>query len=157
MARHSAVGVWKIKPMAIKTKVVDTSATNPAEFLAGGAPPATVPPPTPAETPPSQPAPEQPPLATPAGPAPEIETPNRPGLEAPPTPELAPTPDPFILLQTWHGNNTHRSLRALPVPGGCIVRVSAAIPGNRSESICFVPNVTVENGKLIIGPDKSPA
>src|SRR5260221_13387308 len=106
MARHSAVGVWKIKPMAIKTKVVDTSATNPAEFLAGGAPPATAPPPTPAETPPTQPAPEQPPLATPAAPAPEIETPNRPALAAPSTPEPRPTSAPLIIMLHWHGHNT---------------------------------------------------
>lgn len=136
----------------VKSKVVDTSATTPAEFLAGGASQAaTVDPgqplPTPA-TPTAPPVPEQPPLANPSGPAPETETPNRPGLETPATPELAPTPDPFILLLAW-GGTTKRTLRALPVPGGCIVRVSAAIPGNLSESICFVPDVRIEGNQLV--------
>lgn len=137
----------------VKSKVVDTSATTPAAFLAGGASQAaTVEPgqplPTPAApTPP--PVPEQPPLASPSGPAPEIETPNRPGLEAPATPELDPVPDPFVMLEKWHGNNTHRALRAMKVPGGCIVRLSAAIPGQLSESICFVPDVLVQDGKLV--------
>lgn len=79
---------------------------------------------------------------------PEV-APNRPGLETPPTPELAPTPDPFTLLVKWHGNNTHRSLRAIEIPGlGCIVRVSAAIPGQLSESVCFVPGTTIKDGFL---------
>ena len=133
----------------VKRQVVDTSKTDPASFLSAS-PGADVPTaPTAPDPGPEQQAPEQPPLASPAGPAPEIESPKRPGLETPPTPELAPTPDPFTLLVKWHGNNTHRSLRALAVPGGCIVRVSAAIPGNLSESICFVPNVIVHEGKLI--------
>lgn len=83
---------------------------------------------------------------------PEVPAPNRPGLETPPTPELAPTPDPFVLLADWSGKVTRRTLRAMPVPGGCIVRVSAAIPGNLSESICFLPGVSIGtvDGKQVL-------
>jgi hypothetical protein len=130
----------------VKTKVVDTAATSPAAFLSGAAAPEVLPATTAAaETAPlPTSAPEHP---ASEAPIPEVPAPNRPGLEVPPTPELAPTPDPFILLHAW-GDKTKRTLRALPVPGGCVVRVSAAIPGNLSEAVCFVPGVIVVDGKL---------
>lgn len=138
--------------MAVKTKVVDTSSTNPAEFLAGGSAPeapALTLQPIPGALPPDAAVNPLSPTHQPEVAIPEVSAPNRPGLEAPPTPELAPTPDPFVLLADWSGKITRRTLRAMPVPGGCIVRVSAAIPGNLSESICFVPGVKVENGQLV--------
>ena len=122
-----------------KTKVVDTAATNPSAFLAGAEVPSPAPiPPTPTPPEPSTPAPE----TDKPEPAPEPTS-------VPATPELAPTPDPFTLLMKWEGANTKRTLRALSVPGGCIVRVSAAIPGNLSESICFVPGVKIQDGQLV--------
>lgn len=148
----------------VKTKAIDTSTTNPAEFLAGSAPvPAKPLPPVPSpETPPSGVAAEppgsnvpvvHPALATPAATA----EPNRPGLEAPPAPP--DVPDPFILIESWGNPRIRRTLRAYPVPGGCIVRLSGqfAIGATLTESICFVPGVAIRDGRIIGGEVHMPS
>lgn len=140
----------------VKSKVVDTSATTPAAFLSSGGPvtdgPSSVPQnevqPLPVASTPA-PIPPVPEVTQIAELTQDPAIPVRPGLEAPAIPALAPTPDPFVLLKEWSTATTKRTLRALEVPGGCIVRVSAAIPGNLSEAICFVPGVKVENGKFV--------
>lgn len=76
---------------------------------------------------------------------------NRPGLETPATPP-APT-NPFTLLNKWEqGEGQSRqvfSLRALEVPGGCLVKSAFAVPGYMGEALCFVPDVRIVFGKLV--------
>jgi len=133
--------------MPVKTKVIDTSATTPEAFLAGGAAPeAASQAPTPSAVPTAVSAPQQTPAYPPAE---QPESPARPGLETPPAPQPAPTPDPFVVLQIWKGSTTHRALRALEVPGGCIIRLSSATGSLLTEALCFVPGVKVSEGKLI--------
>jgi hypothetical protein len=81
----------------------------------------------------------------------EVPAPNRPGLETPATPQTAATADPFVLLNSWGAKNTHWTLRAMPVPGGCIFRLSGGIQDQAvlSGSICFVPGVQIVDGKLV--------
>ena len=138
-----------------KRQVIDTSTTNPADFLAGNAP--SAPPTTPAPVPTPAPAPANP-QAEPPGTIQSVNTlpeppatqepasPNRPGLEeraAAPLP-----PDPFVLLQAFQTGSSYRNLCALPVPGGCLIRETAVRGSNFTDSICFVPGVKVENGQL---------
>jgi len=136
--------------MAVKSKVVDTSAINPTEFLAG-APDAPVPavaaPAAETATPP-EPAASPIPTAPPAdAKTDEPAAPNRPGLETPATPAPAPAGDPFVLIQSWQGTHTTRALRAMPVPGGCIMRLSSVTGNVLVESICFVPGMGPVEGK----------
>ena len=147
---------------SVKTKVVNTETTNPAQFLAGEAqaPSAPTPPVPSPETPPPAAVPAQTPgssvpvvsVAPAIPPTVAVETPNRPGLEpGASTPSELAVPDPFILLHSWGNERVKRTLRALPVPGGCLVRLSAAfgIGATLAESICFVPKAVIRDGKLV--------
>lgn len=127
--------------MALKTKVVDTSATTPAAFLASAGDPVEIPRVTP------QPSPETPTLPPPettAAPDPAVGTTGAPAeTPAAPVPESAP--DPFVLLKHWEGKTMKRTLRGLNVTGGMVLRLSAAtVNGQLVESLCFVPKATVE-------------
>jgi hypothetical protein len=59
-------------------------------------------------------------------------------------------PDPFVLLGKFATGDTYRNMRALPVPGGCIVRITAVRGTNFAETICFVPGVKIENLTLVL-------
>ena len=148
----------------VKTSVVDVSKTTPEAFLTGSAPPETPPAstPMPPETAALVATPETPlPVADQNQPVtspeklPGLDTPiapNRPGLETPQV-QIAET-DPFTLLRAWkltneQGSSTFRSLRAIAVPGGCIVRHSTLAGAALVESICFVKNCKIENGELV--------
>jgi hypothetical protein len=80
-------------------------------------------------------------------PTPTPEAPLRPGLETPTSPVA--DPNPFIQLSRWQVGQTHGTLRALEVPGGCLVKSAFAVPGFMGESMCFVPDVSVVGGKLV--------
>jgi hypothetical protein len=129
----------------VKTKVL-ASSDGPVETTTP-APTAT---PNPPGTP--EPAPEIPAAAPePSTATPPPEAPNRPGLETPQAPVI---PDPFVQLYRWKAGETERTLRAIPIPGGCLVRLSAikgTPPGplQITESVCFVPGVQIHDGMLL--------
>lgn len=135
---------------AVKTQPIDTSKTNPAEFLSGGAPASAVVPAGKRETAPSQvPAPERNEEGPPASEPTPAATPPAAVATAPAAP--AQNPEPFTLLYTWDTATQKRSMRAMTVPGGCIVRFSAINGPILTEWGCFVPNVRIVNR-----PDGSP-
>jgi len=137
--------------MPVKTKVIDTSATTPEAFLSGAPAPEAKPPAQSEvkEIPPGGVVPIPSSFPTAATTAEQPESPVRPGLETTPAPQPAPAPDPFVVLQIWKGSTTHRALRALEVPGGCIVRLSSSTGSLLTEALCFVPGVKVAEGKLV--------
>lgn len=141
-----------------KRQVIDTATTNPAEFLAGGAPLPAAPQPAPASTgnpapvpgtsvpvntmPMATPAPEPPPAAPQAG------TPTSPVLTV---------PDPFVLIDSWNSAESRSNLRAYEVPGGCIVRATQQFTnGVLLQNLCFVPSVRVKDGQLVERTDNNP-
>lgn len=144
---------------SVKTKVINTETTNPAEFLSG-APVAAASPPTPAAVPPANPVSEPPGSSVPVvtvtpaiPPTADPSAPVRPGLETPAPAATAPA-KPFELLAKWmdgtpETGQTVRNLRAMVVPGGCIVELASARGSNFAESICYVPNVVIRNGRLV--------
>lgn len=80
--------------------------------------------------------------------------PNRPGLE---TPAPAPFPaDPFQTLNKFASGETYRTLAAMPVPGGCLVRLASVRGSNFSDSIAFVPGVVIDGEKLYPAPPSTP-
>lgn len=140
LAGHHPLALFKINPMNPKTKVVDPSKTTAAEFLSG-APSAT-----PALAPKeaveaaSRPAPEPP-----------VDDEQSPVQPARPLADPAATPaasDPFVLL--WKHPQGTSSIRAMAVPGGCIVQRAWLSSGQAvSGALCFVPNVRIEGDKLV--------
>ena len=132
---------------SVKTKPTDPAPELPAGQAAAATPnPAGVAEPAPAST--------AAPQTTTDSATPPPEALNRPGLETPQAPATPVIPDPFVQLYRWKTGETERTLRAIPIPGGCLVRLSAikgTLPGPMqiAESVCFVPGVKLDNGQLV--------
>ena len=133
----------------VRTKPIDTTATTPQAFLDGtSAPPLVTPPPTaPVTTPPEQTtSPETPVQQTKI-----ISTPGSAPVPAPaPGEDLLSVPDPFVPMAKWASANPviFRSLRGMNVPGGVVLKYTF-LGAQMGETMCFVPGVKVEGGKLI--------
>jgi hypothetical protein len=77
------------------------------------------------------------------------------GVNGPGSPKPVPVaePDPFTLL--WKHQNGLSTLRAMEVPGGCIVQRAWISPqpapagGIATGALCFVPDARIEDGKLV--------
>ena len=125
----------------VKTKAIDTSSTTPGEFLASGAgKPVDIPPPSP-ETPTT---PAKVPLNDPNLPTETVPPVNPPAEPAAPVVDA----DPFVLLHSWEGPHTKRTLRGMNVNGGVVLRLASATGGFLTETMCFVPKCEVKDGKL---------
>lgn len=132
-----------------RTKVVNTAATTPAEFLSGA--PAPTLPPEEAVAAASRPVAEVPVTAA----APQVDPPvpmavirNQMDKEeaAKDAPDPA-EPDPFV--QLWKRADGNASISAWEIPGGCVVRRASNNGTQVSSALCFVPGVKVEGGKLV--------
>lgn len=79
-------------------------------------------------------------------PAPEMKPPTEPVVPTPGAPPVqAMEPDPFVLLSKAGSTaTTKRTLRALDVPGGVILKSSWAFGAQIGESMCFIPETTVK-------------
>ena len=73
-----------------------------------------------------------------------------------PQPTPAPVPEkaepatqanPFTLL--WKSPTGTASVRAMEVPGGCVVSHAIGWAGGAAEALCFVPSVKIEAGRLV--------
>ena len=121
-----------------RTKVVDTKSTTPAEFLSGSNQAPSLPPKEAAAAA-SEPVPEKSDIVEA-----QVESPASPGA----TP---PNPDPFVVI--WKSPGGSSSIRAMEVPGGCIVQrawLTGVTPSLAvSGALCFVPKVKIEGGKLV--------
>lgn len=121
-------------PNKLRTQAVDTSKTTPEAFLAGASAPVLSGPPA-ASPPPDL---EVLQVDPPSAPIPQVASPQ-------PTPTS--TPDLFVLVSRA-GTTAHvaRTLRAMEVPGGLVIKVAYAIAPDvnpRSEALCFIPGLKI--------------
>ena len=128
-----------------RTKAVDTKATTAAEFLTGATPAPVLQPPAAAEAASAPvPEPESGPIPTDVA-TPTIATPTP--APVPEKAEPATQANPFTLL--WKSPTGTASVRAMEVPGGCVVSHAIGWAGGAAEALCFVPNVKIEAGRLV--------
>ena len=82
-----------------------------------------------------------------AGPLASLAAPAPPSNPAADTAKPDPNPNPFTLL--WKSPTGTASVRAMQVPGGCVVSHAIGWAGGAAEALCFVPNVKIEAGRLV--------
>lgn len=134
-----------------RTKVIDTKATTAAEFVSGATPgPVLQPPAAAAAASAPVPGPTPEPLPAPVPPdAADAAFAAAAAASAPvaPAAKTDVETDPFVLL--WRHPKGVYSVRAMEVPGGCIVARAMADTPVHTIGLVFVPNLKIEAGQLV--------
>ena len=133
-------------PNKLRTQAVDTSKTTPEAFLAGASAPVLTGPPA---------------ASSPPEPEAQAEAPAAPAQIPQVTPVAAhgvvttPTAIPDLFVWVSRGGSTARvarTLRAMEVPGGLVVKSSFAMNGQMGEALCFIPGLKIADLTSAITP-----